>query len=280
MKTALFILVAATAFGLTPITTQADSVALIQYDGDRYFGNKQLNITHLSSMTRQAAAQGAKIVVLPEGAITGYETDSQVWANKDKDKVDSSRHYRDVREVAERVPDGPTTQHFLRLARELDIVLFVNLIEERDGRYFNTLAILDPDGRVQTYHKRRLWHTDEFYATPGDQSLVVNTKYGSFGVLICYDAFSNKLYDDYKQQGVENIIVSMHWPTDMLVSSTNWIRSRAKRHGLNIYVADESHSDGTALYRPDGKTVRDLVVPSGPEGDQIVLVSTDNSFEG
>lgn len=278
MKIAFYILVAATAFGLTPIVTQADSVALIQYDGDRYFGNKQLNISHLSSMTRRAAAKGAKIVVLPEGAITGYETDSQVWANEEK--VDSSRHYRDVREVAERVPDGPTTQHFLKLAHELDIVLFVNLIEERDGRYFNTLAILEPDGSVQTYHKRRLWHTDEHYATPGNQSLVVDTKYGSFGVLICYDAFSNKLYDDYKKQGVENIIVSMHWPTDVLVTSTNWIRSRAKRHGLNIYVADESHSDGTGLYRPDGQTVRDHVVPSGPEGDQIVLVSTNNSFGG
>jgi len=274
MRSAIYILGAAIGIGLAVGSTQASEVALIQYNGDRYFGDKHLNIAQLSEMTRQAASQGAKIVVLPEGAITGYETESQVWANKEKDKADSSRHYRDVREVAERVPDGPTTQHFLKLARELDIVLFVNLIEERDGRYFNTLAILEPDGRVQTYHKRRLWHTDQFYATPGDQSLVVNTKYGSFGVLICYDAFSNKLYDDYKQQGVENIIVSMHWPTDMLVSSTNWIRSRAKRHGLNIYVADESHSDGTGLYRPDGKTVRDQVVPSGPEGDQIVLVST------
>ena len=101
---------------------------------------------------------------------------------------------------AEPVP-GPTTERMGALARELGIVLIAPMFERApDGRYFNTAAVLGPDGRmIGKYRKSSIPFMDaaqsseprgneKFYFTPGDLGFpTFDTPFARIGILICYD---------------------------------------------------------------------------------------------
>jgi len=103
-------------------------IAGVQFVGH---ADKAVNIETAERMVRQAAARGAKIACLPELFNTMYFC------------VETKPEYFDW---AEPVP-GPTTDRMGALAQELSIVLIAPVFERApDGRYFNTAAVLGPDG--------------------------------------------------------------------------------------------------------------------------------------
>ena len=126
----------------------------------------------------QAAAQGARIVCLPE--LFRYLYFCQ--------KEDTERF-----QLAETIP-GPTTESLSSLARELDVVIIVPLFEKRSpGIYHNTAVVIDADGHLLGQYRKMHIPDDpgfheKFYFTPGDQGfLCFETRYGTLGVLICWD---------------------------------------------------------------------------------------------
>lgn len=126
----------------------------------------------------QAAAQGAKLVVLPELHSSHYFCQTEDIANFD---------------LAERIP-GETTQRFSELAKELGIVLVISLFEKRAaGLYHNTAVVLEKDGSIAgTYRKMHIpddpGYHEKFYFTQGDLGFnPINTSVGKLGILICWD---------------------------------------------------------------------------------------------
>src|SRR5260370_33788505 len=108
---------------------------MVRIAGVQFVGHadKAVNIEVGERLVRQAAARGAKIACLPELFNTMYFC------------VETKPEYFDW---AEPVP-GPTTDRMGALARELSIVLIAPVFERApDGRYFNTAAVLGPDGRL------------------------------------------------------------------------------------------------------------------------------------
>jgi N-carbamoylputrescine amidase len=127
---------------------------------------------------REAAAQGAQIICLPELFRSLYFCQSE-----------DHRHFA----LAEPVP-GPSTALFSDLARELGVVIIASLFERRaPGLYHNTTAVLDADGSyLGKYRKMHIpddpLFYEKFYFTPGDLGFqVFATRYGRIGVLICWD---------------------------------------------------------------------------------------------
>jgi beta-ureidopropionase len=98
-------------------------------------------------------------------------------------------------ELTERVPDGPTTQQFVKLAKKYRMAIVVPLYEEEiTGLYYNTAAVIDADGRyLGKYRKHHIPHCypgfwEKFYFTPGNLGYpVFETRYAKIGVYICYD---------------------------------------------------------------------------------------------
>ena len=82
----------------------------VQFTGER--GDKTNNIANAERMIRDAAAQGAQVIMTPEVALTGF-----VGGEKE-------------RALAEPIP-GPTSEHFGHLARELRVYLLVGMPELR-----------------------------------------------------------------------------------------------------------------------------------------------------
>ena len=98
-------------------------------------------------------------------------------------------------ELAERVPEGPTTKLMQKIAAKHNLVMVVPLYEEQmPGVYFNSAVVIDADGKyLGKYRKHHIPHVhpgfwEKFYFTPGDLGYpVFETKYARIGVYICYD---------------------------------------------------------------------------------------------
>ena len=97
--------------------------AAIQYDC--HFMDKEKNLAALTNLVRQAAAQGAKLIVLPEMCATGYYFDSMEQAA----------------EMAEPIANGQTVRLLENLAKELDCYLVAGLPESDGERLYNSAVL-------------------------------------------------------------------------------------------------------------------------------------------
>lgn len=141
---------------------------------------KQRMIDKHVALIEQAAARGAQVVCLQELFYGPYFPAEQ-----------NIRWH----ELAERIPDGPTTQLMIDLARRLKLVLIVPMYEqEMTGVFYNTAAVIDADGSfLGKFRKMHLPHCDpgfweKFYFRPGNLGYpVFDTQVGKVGVYLCYD---------------------------------------------------------------------------------------------
>ncbi|HTX19756.1 MAG TPA: carbon-nitrogen hydrolase [Bacteroidota bacterium] len=95
--------------------------------------------------------------------------------------------------LAEPIP-GPSTAELQDVAKELGVVLIAPIFEKRaEGIYHNTAAVIDADGSyLGKYRKMHIPDDpsfyEKFYFTPGDLGFRSwKTKFGTIGVLICWD---------------------------------------------------------------------------------------------
>ncbi|HET9219450.1 MAG TPA: agmatine deiminase family protein [Terriglobia bacterium] len=138
----------------------------------------EANLKKTIRRIRDAARKGARVICLQELFRTRYFPHDE--------KVEAS-HF------AETVP-GESTNAFMALAKELEIVIIVPIFEAAaNGRYFNTAAVIDADGTLLgIYRKLHIPHDPFFYEKSyfdeGDLGYkVFQTRYARVAVLICYD---------------------------------------------------------------------------------------------
>ena len=135
--------------------------------------DRQANIEKAEAMVRQAAGGGARIVLLQELFETPYFCPEQ-----------KAEHFSLARPFAM----NETIQRFAELARELDVVLPVSFFERDNQAYYNSVAMIDADGRVMCrYRKSHIpdgpGYQEKFYFTPGDTGFKVwPTRHGNIGV--------------------------------------------------------------------------------------------------
>lgn len=128
--------------------------------------------------TRRAAAAGADLVSFAELAFTPFYPQTPPTG--------------DVRALAEPVP-GPTTAAFQALARELGVVIVLNLFERDGDRTYDCSPVIDADGtllgRTRMVHilEGPCFHEQQYYAPSDLGAPVYDTRAGRLGVAICYD---------------------------------------------------------------------------------------------
>jgi len=129
-------------------------------------------------MVRQAAAEGAKVILLPELFETPYFC--------------QQRNY-EFYYYAEATEDNPAVKKFMQVARETGTVIPVSFYEKYGNTFFNSIAMIDSDGSLMgVYRKSHIpddhFYQEKFYFTPGDTGFKVwKTRYGNIGVGICWD---------------------------------------------------------------------------------------------
>lgn len=136
------------------------------------------NLKNAESKIREAAANGANIVLLPELFERQYFC--------------QERRY-DYYSFAKPTLENDAVKMALRLAKELNVVLLISFYEASGNCTYNTLAYIDADGTLLgTYRKTHIpddhYYQEKFYFTPGDTGFkVFDTKFGRIGAGICWD---------------------------------------------------------------------------------------------
>jgi N-carbamoylputrescine amidase len=141
-------------------------------------GNIDENISKAEGLVRQAAKQGAQIILLQELFETPY------FCQKQK-----SDYYA----YATELEHNKAINHFRQIAKELQVVLPISFYEKKNNARYNALAVIDADGEVLgKYRKSHIpdgpGYEEKFYFNPGDTGFKVwGTRYGKIGIGICWD---------------------------------------------------------------------------------------------
>jgi predicted amidohydrolase len=201
----------------------------------------------LEPLIREAAKNGAKIVVLPETAITAYMShDIRLTWQLAGRKITDGLQGVSPKTFAESVP-GESTREFGKLANELGIYLTVPLVEldATQEKYFNTLVLVDPAGKIALhYRKRNPWPwAERGWASPGDRGHpFLDTPYGRLGLLICYDINYEPM--KLKEKQIDHLLYSIAWVDE---PKSDWFTRRlpeiAKQANMNIIGANWSVPD-------------------------------------
>lgn len=169
-------------------------VACIQFEPR--VGEREGNLERSVALIRRAAEEGARLVVLPELASSGYvfETREEAFA------------------LAEPVPGGSACAAWGELAAAHGLWIVAGIAERADERLFNSAVLIGPEGHVGTFRKMHLWNEENLFFEPGDLGFpVFHTPIGRIGMLICYDGWFPEAWRLCALQGADIVCVPTNW---------------------------------------------------------------------
>ena len=238
--------------------------------------DRAANIEKLQRHIRQAAAEGAELVVLQElhnGLYFCQTEDTSLF------------------DQAEPIP-GPSTELFGALSKELGIVLVLSLFERRaPGLYHNTAVVLERDGSIAgKYRKMHIpddpAYYEKFYFTPGDLGFEpIDTSVGRLGVLVCWDQWYPEAARLMAMRGAELLI----YPTAIGWESSDTAEEKARQLGAWVTV-QRGHAVANGLpvisvnrtgHEPDPSGQTNGIqfwgnsFVAGPQGDLITTLPND-----
>ncbi len=127
---------------------------------------------------RQAAHDGANIILLQELFQSPYfciEYDEKIF------------------ELAQTFENNKVIEEMSELCKELNIVLPISYFEKSNNAYFNSIAVINSDGKVLgNYRKSHIpdaaGYLEKYYFNPGNTGFKVwDTNFGKIGIGICWD---------------------------------------------------------------------------------------------
>jgi len=140
--------------------------------------DRERNLKNAEALVREAAGKGAQVVLIQELFETPYFCQDQK---------------QEYFALAARADDSAPVKRMSALAAELEVVLPVSFFERANNAYYNSLAMIDADGRnLGVYRKSHIpdgpGYQEKFYFNPGDTGFRVwPTRYGTLGAAVCWD---------------------------------------------------------------------------------------------
>jgi len=159
-------------------------------------GRKEANVGKSLKMIATAAKNGAKLIVLPELANSGYVFESREEAWK----------------LAEDIPTGKTSQAWAKTAKERDVYIVAGIAERSGEKLFNSAVLIGPHGHIGTFRKVHLWNAENLFFEPGDLGFPVwHTPIGRIATHICYDSWFPESFRLAALQGADIVCVPTNW---------------------------------------------------------------------
>jgi N-carbamoylputrescine amidase len=257
-------------------------VALVQ---ERNHGDAAANLAVIEQRVAEAAAQGARLVLLQELHNGAYFCQHEAVAEFDR---------------AEPIP-GPSTERLGKLAAKHRVVLVSSLFEKRAiGLYHNTAVVFEQDGTIAGKYRKMHIPDDpgfyeKFYFTPGDLGFEpVQTSVGRLGVLVCWDQWYPEAARLMALAGAEILLypTAIGWDPDDDQAEKDrqrgaWIlshRGHAVANGLPVLscnrVGHEPSPLGTSGIRFWGSShvlgpQGELLAEAGADDAQVLVVDID-----
>lgn len=176
---------------------------------------------------RAAASAGAKLVVLPELAVSGYSFASA----------------QEARSAAEDL-DGPTVSALRAVSAELGLVVVCGLPERAGAQVFNSAVVVEAGELLGCYRKVHPWGDEpDFFAAGSEPPVVVETTLGRIAVMVCYDLEFPEWVRTAAEAGADLLAVPANWPLFDRPEGTHAIevvkaQAAAATYAVNVVVAD------------------------------------------
>ena len=248
-------------------------VALIQKSRTSDMKN---NILELADAIKDAAQQGAELVVLQELHNSLYFCQVEDVNNFD---------------LAEPIP-GPSTEFYGAVAKECGVVLVTSLFERRSaGLYHNTSVVFEKDGSIAgKYRKMHIpddpAYYEKFYFTPGDLGFhPIQTSVGKLGVQVCWDQWYPEGARLMALQGAELLIypTAIGWESSdtdeekqrQLTAWQTVQRGHAVANGLPVIAVNRCGWEEDPSGQTNGIQFWGHSFVAGPQGEFLAEAGTD-----
>ncbi len=219
-------------------------IALAQMDVK--WADPEANLATARDMVAQAATAGADLVVLPELWGSGYDL---------------------AHAAAYATPlDSGLFEAMATLAREHGLYVAGSLLEESEGRIYNTCALFGPQGLVGRYRKLHLFclMAEDRYLAPGDgPALCSDLPWGATALAICYDLRFPELFRGYAVAGARLMLIPAQWPARRVDHWQALVRARAIENQCVVAACNRIGADPDATFGGASAVV-------GPWGEVLV----------
>ncbi len=214
------------------------ALSVVQMRGEvgRTAENRARTVTRIE----EAAATGARLVVLPELVVPGYTTDAASLA------------------AAAEPLDGPTVAAWTDAARRTGALVAGGFCEREGDRLYNAAVIAGETGVLLHYRKLHLFDREKLVFTPGDKGLgVARTPLGVVGLCVCYDLRFVEVARALALQGAEIVAVPTAWvggfdgrlhDGEGLIGQARGAILQANLNQIVLACASQSGSDGATRF--------------------------------
>ena len=207
------------------------------------------NANRAEALIRQAAGQGAQVILIQELFAAPYFC------------IEQHPHYFDL---AQPLEGHPLVTRFAALAKELGVVLPVSFFERAGPAFFNSIAMVDADGRtLGLYRKSHIpqgpGYEEKYYFSPGDTGFKVwDTAFGRIGVGICWDQWFPECARSMALMGAEMLLyptaIGSEPPAPGYDSQPHWEMVMRGHAAANILPVVASNRIGSET-APGGREV-------------------------
>ena len=204
----------------------------------------QENIDKAETMVREAASNGANLILLPELFERPYFCQEKRY---------------DYYDYALPLTENPAVRRFQAIAGELGVVIPVSFYERDVQRLFNSIAMIDADGSILgVYRKTHIpddhFYQEKFYFTPGDTGFkVFETRFGTVGVGICWDQWFPESARCMALMGAEILFYPTAIGSEPILdcdSMPHWRRCMQGHAAANIMPLIAANRIGTETVKP------------------------------
>jgi len=199
----------------------------------------EANIKKADKMIEDCAKNGANIVLLQELFETPYFCQKENY---------------DYFNLATEYKKNKYLEHFSQIAKKFNVVLPLSFFERAGNNYFNSLAMIDADGKILGLYRKSHIPTGEcyeekFYFTPGDTGFkVFKTRFGNVGAGICWDQWFPETARCLALKGAELLFFPTAIGTEPVLpkdSKDHWQNTMCGHAAANIMPVIASNRIGT-----------------------------------
>ena len=187
------------------------------------------NLARAEALVREVAGKGAQVILIQELFETPYFCKDQK---------------RELFALARAAGESPAVARMSALAAELGVVLPVSFFERANNAYYNSLAMIDADGRcLGLYRKSHIpdgpGYQEKFYFNPGDTGFKVwRTRFGTIGAAVCWDQWFPEAARAMALQGAELLLyptaIGSEPQNPALNSKGHWQRAMQGHAAANL----------------------------------------------
>lgn len=237
------------------------------------------NITKATKLIKQAADEGANIILLQELFQTPYFC---------------IQYDENIFKLAQNFENNKILKHMSELAKKLNVVLPISFFEKDNNAYFNSIAVINSDGNILgKYRKSHIpdgpGYLEKYYFNPGNTGFKVwDTNFGKIGIGICWDqwfpeaarimalkgaevlfyptAIGDELMSEYDSSGAWQRVMQGHAAANIMpVVASNRIGSESVKGQVNGFYGKSFICDRS------GKIIKE----ASKNKEEIILADID-----